>query len=422
LGVDSAGRLTIGGLDVCALAEEYGTPLYIMDEDQIRRNCRVFTRSMAEYYPAPWSVAYAGKAFACTRMFGIVREEGLLTDVASGGELYTALKGGMPPESIIFHGNNKTESDLRYALKTGIHRIVANGTEEIERISRIAGELGVTAGLSIRLSPGVTDKTIPTAVQTGILDSKFGIPIETGAASDAVKLASSLPHMTLEGIHCHIGSPIYETEHYITAIRAMTAFMADCGVPLRELNVGGGYPARYLSGQDIIPVPEYIKAITGEVQACAERLGLKLPKLVLEPGRSIVADAGITVYTVGSVKEIAGVRTYVSVDGGMTDNPRYMLYGAKYDIILPGRALQSKTQNITLAGCCCECELLGTDLQIQPVKPGDKLAVLCTGAYNYSMASNYNRIPRPPVVTVSGGKAELAVRRETFEDVCALDL
>jgi diaminopimelate decarboxylase len=424
LAIDPNGRLTIGGLLVSDLAREYGTPLYIMDEDQIRRNCRVFTETLAECYPGQWAVAYASKAFACTRMYRAAHEEGLMTDVASGGELYTALKGGMPPESIFFHGNNKTEEELRYAIQTGIRRIVANGTEELERISRIAGELGTTASVSLRLSPSVMVDT-HTALQTGKLDCKFGIPIETGAAMDAVRLALSLDGIALEGIHCHLGSPIYELEPYIAAVRTMSAFMArmrdETDFTGKELIIGGGYAIRYLPDQKVPSISEYVTVISREVQDAAKQHGFPLPELVLEPGRSIVADAGVTVYTVGSIKEIPGLRTYVSVDGGMTDNPRYMLYGSKYDITLPERASEAKTQIITLAGRCCESELLGKDMQIQPVKAGDLLAVLCTGAYNYAMASNYNRIPRPPVVMVRDGKASIAVRRETWEDVAQYD-
>jgi diaminopimelate decarboxylase len=422
LGVDSAGRLTIGGADVCALASEYGTPLYVMDEDKLRRNCRAFMSTMGEHYPGEWAVAYASKAFACARMYSIAHSEGLLTDVASGGELYTALKGGMPPSGIIFHGNNKTDEELRYALETKIHRIVANSGDELRRISLIAGEMGITAGVSLRLSPGVTDGTIHTAVQTGLLDSKFGVPVAAGEAMNAVRLAAVLDNIVLEGIHCHIGSPIFDIEPYLSAVRTMTAFMAEADVPLGELNVGGGFAVRYLEGQEVLPIGDYIRMICGEVAENARLHGLELPRLVVEPGRAVAADAGITIYTVGSVKNVPGVRTYVSVDGGMTDNPRYMLYGAEYDILSPDRALESKTETVTLAGRCCECEVLGVDLKVQPVKPGDLIAVLCTGAYNYAMASNYNRIPRPPVVMVSGGKASVAVRRETWEDVAGLDI
>jgi diaminopimelate decarboxylase len=412
LGVNDAGHLTIGGADVPALAREFGTPLYIVDEDRIRENCRAYANALGN-----GTVAYASKAFACTHMVRIIQEEGLCADVASGGELYTALKGGLPPERIYFHGNNKTEEELRYAINTGIRRIVANGTEELHNISRIARELGVTASVSIRLSPDVTDQNIHAAVQAGLLDSKFGVPIATGAAHRTVELARSLEHIALEGIHCHIGSPIYEIETYIAAVKAMTDFMGTLDRPLNELNIGGGFPVRYLPEQDVLPVTGFMAAIGKAVRDAAPHC-----HLVIEPGRGIVADAGITVYTAGSVKEIPGVRTYVSVDGGMTDNPRYMLYGSKYDIVLPERAAEDKTQTIALAGRCCECEVLGMDMPVQPVKPGDLLAVLCTGAYNYSMASNYNRIPRPPVVMVRGGKPFVAVKRETWEDVARLDV
>ena len=418
------GQMTIGGLSVSELAKEYGTPLYIMDEDQIRRNCRAFTETMAACYPGPWAIAYANKALSCKHIVRVTREEGLYANVAAGGELYTALQGGMEPERVIFHGNNKTDEELRYAIENNILRIVADSPEELHNISRIAGSLGKSVSVSVRLSPGIEAHT-NEVLQTGKLDSKFGIPIETGAAMEAAKLALSLDHIGLHGIHCHIGSQIFEPEPFILTVGVMTAFMAqvrdELSYTLKELNLGGGFGIRYTQDDAPRTIPESVAATAEAVRAAAERHGLPLPELVLEPGRSIVADAGITVYTVGSVKEIPGIRTYVSVDGGMTDNPRYMLYGSKYEITLPERASEEKTQIITLAGRCCENELLGKDLAIQPVKAGELLAVLCTGAYNYAMASNYNRIPRPPVVMVRDGKASLAVRRETWEDIVRFD-
>ncbi|MCL2003311.1 MAG: diaminopimelate decarboxylase [Oscillospiraceae bacterium] len=425
LGINASGHLTIGGVDVPALAKEYGTPLYIMDEGHIRGNCRAFTEAAAERYPGKCSIAYANKAMACKHIVRVTHEEGLYANAASGGEVYTALQGGMPPEKIIYHGNNKTDEELLLAVKSQILRIVADGPEELHNISRIAGELGVTASVSLRLSPGVTVDS-HSSLQTGKLDCKFGIPIETGAAMDVVKLAQSLGGVALDGIHCHLGSPIFETRPYADAIDIMTAFMArvqaETGLQLKELNLGGGFAVRYLPDKGAPPIRDYIAVISEEVRNAAARHGLPLPELVLEPGRSIVAGAGITVYTAGGVKEIPGIRTYVSVDGGMTDNPRYMLYGSQYDVTLPERAGEEKTQIITLAGRCCENELLGKDMPIQPVKAGDLVAVLCTGAYNYSMASNYNRIPRPPVVMVRNGEAFVAVRRETWEDVVRLDV
>ncbi|MDR1691850.1 MAG: diaminopimelate decarboxylase [Oscillospiraceae bacterium] len=423
--LSNEGRLTLGGADVAALAAVYGTPLYLMDEDAIRQNCRAFASALADAYPGDGHVAYASKAFCCTQMARILKEEGLLGDVASGGELLTVLKGGVSPDGIIFHGNNKTEGELRYAIENRIRRIVVNGPEELSMISRIAGELSATASVSIRLSPGITIDA-HSAVQTSKLDSKFGVPIETGGAMDAVKLALSLPNLFLAGIHCHLGSPVTETEPYRMAADIMLEFSAkvrdELGVTLGELNLGGGFAAQYLPEQTVKPIEEYVSVIAEAVQAAAKRHKLPLPELVIEPGRRIVADAGLTVYTVGSVKVIPGVRTYVSVDGGLPDNPRYMLYGSKYTITLPERASELKTETIALAGRCCENELLGIDMRIQPVKPGDKLAVLHTGAYNYSMASHYNRVPKPPVVMLRGGKPFVAVRRETWEDVSDRDV
>ena len=423
--VNAEGRLTIGGADAAALAAEYGPPLYLMDEDMIRENCRAFVGALADAYPGDGRVAYASKAFCCTHMVRILREEAMLADVASGGELFTALNGGLSPEGIIFHGNNKTEQELRYAIENGIRRIVANGAEELERISRIAEELERKASVSLRLSPSITIDA-HSAVQTSKLDSKFGVPIETGAAFEAVKLALSLPGIVLEGVHCHLGSPVFALEPYARAADVMLAFMTkvrgELSHTLNELNLGGGFAVSYLPDQEVRSIPEYVEVISEAVQAAAKKYEYPLPALVIEPGRRIVAEAGLTVYKVGSVKEIPGVRTYVSVDGGLTDNPRYMLYGSKYEITLPEQASKEKTQTVTLAGRCCENELLGKDLLLQPVKPGDYLAVLCTGAYNYAMASHYNRVPKPPVVMIRGGKPFVAVRRETWEDVCRMDV
>lgn len=424
LSINKEGHLTIGGADVVSLAREYGTPLYLMDEDAIRRNCRFYTSALSASYPGKSAAAYAGKAFLCKHMISLLAEEGLHADVASGGELYTALAGGMPPERIVFHGNNKTESELRYALESGVGRIIVNGTDELERLSRVACELKKTASVTLRLSPGILADT-HSALQTGRLDTKFGIPIETGAAMDAVNLALALNGISLEGIHCHLGSPIFETEPYAQAANTMMAFMAqvrdELSFTFKELVLGGGFAVRYLPEQTVRPLQEYITVISNAVQDVAARYSLPLPSLMIEPGRSIVASAGITIYTVGSIKEIPGIRTYVSVDGGMTDNPRYMLYGAKYDITLPERAAEVKTQTVTLAGRCCENELIGEHMQVQPVREGDLLAVLVTGAYNYSMASNYNRVPKPPVVMVRNGVPFVAVRRETWEDVARMD-
>ena len=423
--IDRDGRLTMGGLLVSELAREYGTPLYLLNEDTIRQNCRDFTETMAASYPGQWAVAYANKALSCKHIVRVTREEGLHANVAAGGELFTALQGGMEPEHVIFHGNNKTEDELRYAIENNILRIVADGPEELHNISHVAGAMGKTASVSLRLSPGIEAHT-NEVLQTGKIDSKFGLPIQTGAAMEAVKLALSLDHIKLYGIHCHIGSQIFDAEPFAVTVDRMTAFMAqvrdELSYPLKELNLGGGFGIRYTPDQNPRKISESVAATAKAVCAAAEKYGLELPELVIEPGRSLVGAAGITVYTVGGVKDIPGIRTYVSVDGGMTDNPRYMLYGAKYEITLPERAAEEKTQTITLAGRCCENELLGENMRIQPVQAGDLLAVLCTGAYNYAMASNYNRIPRPPVVMVRNGQAALAVRRETWEDIIRCDI
>ncbi|MBR3692479.1 MAG: diaminopimelate decarboxylase [Clostridia bacterium] len=420
------GELLLGGASVSKLAKEYGTPLYLMDEEEIRANCLRYENAIRKYYRGEALVLYASKAFSCKAIYRTVRECGLGCDVVSGGELYTALAAGMEPERIFFHGNNKTETEIREALSAGVGRIVLDSAEELRTVDRVAAELGVRAAVSVRIKPGI-DAHTHDFIATGKIDSKFGVALETGEAKAFIGEILQAKHTDLCGLHCHIGSQIFDTRPFVRAAEVMMAFMAELresyGCTIGELNVGGGVGIRYLASHDPLTIEENVKNTALAVMEAAERFNYPLPRLCMEPGRSIVGDAGLTVYTVGSVKEIPGVRNYVSVDGGMTDNPRFALYEAAYEAVLPERPEAARDTVYTVAGRCCESgDILIRDIKLPKIRPGELLCVLSTGAYNYSMASNYNRVPRPPVVFIRNGAHRPVVRRETYADVMAKDL
>lgn len=426
LAVNEQGHLTVGGMDTVELAKEYGTPLYIMDEGLIREHCRSFRESMDKYYGGQGLVCYASKAFCCKAMCRIMLEEGLGLDVVSEGELYTALSVGFPPEKLCFHGNNKTDHELSYALENGVGRIIVDNIYELERLDRLAEKTGRTANIMYRIKPGI-DAHTHNFIMTGQIDSKFGFALETGEAYEAVKKAIECSHINLVGLHCHIGSQIFDIDPFVKAAEVMLTFIAkikdELGFEVKELNLGGGFGIRYTEEDAPVGYDKYMEKVSEKVkEVCAEK-NIKLPFILIEPGRSIAAPAGITLYTVGGRKEIPNIRTYVSVDGGMGDNPRYALYQSKYDVEVANKANLPKTETVTVAGKCCETgDLIGEGMPIQPVEPGDILAVLATGAYNYSMSSNYNRIPKPPVVMIRDGKSRVVVKRETFEDIVRNDI
>ncbi len=426
LAVNEQGHLTVGGMDTVELAKEYGTPLYIMDEGLIREHCRSFRESMDKYYGGQGLVCYASKAFCCKAMCRIMLEEGLGLDVVSEGELYTALSVGFPPEKLCFHGNNKTDHELSYALENGVGRIIVDNIYELERLDRLAEKTGRTANIMYRIKPGI-DAHTHNFIMTGQIDSKFGFALETGEAYEAVKKAIECSHINLVGLHCHIGSQIFDIDPFVKAAEVMLTFIAkikdELGFEVKELNLGGGFGIRYTEEDAPVGYDKYMEKVSEKVkEVCAEK-NVKLPFILIEPGRSIAAPAGITLYTVGGRKEIPNIRTYVSVDGGMGDNPRYALYQSKYDVEVANKANLPKTETVTVAGKCCETgDLIGEGMPIQPVEPGDILAVLATGAYNYSMSSNYNRIPKPPVVMIRDGKSRVVVKRETFEDIVRNDI
>ena len=426
LAVNEQGHLTVGGMDTVELAKEYGTPLYIMDEGLIREHCRSFRESMDKYYGGQGLVCYASKAFCCKAMCRIMLEEGLGLDVVSEGELYTALSVGFPAEKLCFHGNNKTDHELSYALENGVGRIIVDNIYELERLDRLAEKTGRTANIMYRIKPGI-DAHTHNFIMTGQIDSKFGFALETGEAYEAVKKAIECSHINLVGLHCHIGSQIFDIDPFVKAAEVMLTFIAkikdELGFEVKELNLGGGFGIRYTEEDAPVGYDKYMEKVSEKVkEVCAEK-NVKLPFILIEPGRSIAAPAGITLYTVGGRKEIPNIRTYVSVDGGMGDNPRYALYQSKYDVEVANKANLPKTETVTVAGKCCETgDLIGEGMPIQPVEPGDILAVLATGAYNYSMSSNYNRIPKPPVVMIRDGKSRVVVKRETFEDIVRNDI
>ena len=420
------GHLTIGGADAVELAKKFGTPAYILDENVIRENCRTYLRAARENFGEDALPLYASKALCFTGIYKIAAEEGMGVDCVSSGEIFTAARAGFPTEKIYFHGNNKTEADIRFALDNKVGTFVVDNEDELYALSAEAKARGIVQRILLRITPGIDPHT-HRAVVTGNVDSKFGSAIVTGQAMDIVKKALAADNIDLAGLHCHIGSQIFDTDPFSDAASIMVRFIADikkeCGYTVRELNLGGGLGVKYTEHDRDVDYADAIKQIAAVVTGFCRENGVELPKIILEPGRSLVAAAGATLYTVGSVKTIPNFRTYISVDGGMPDNPRYALYQSQYTALIANRATAPRDMTATLAGRCCESgDLLGENMEIQSAKRGDILAVLVTGAYNHSMASNYNRLPRPPIVMVKDGAARLAVKRETFEDLCRNDI
>lgn len=425
LSVNEKGHLTIAGLDATSLVKEYGSPLMVLDESRVRANCRTYVDAVKKYLPRGSKPLYAGKAFCFKSLYSIIESEGMGADVVSPGELYVANAAGFPLEYVYFHGNNKTDEDIAFGIDVGIGRFVADNRDELLSIDRIAGEKGIKQRVLIRLSPGIDPHT-HAKINTGRVDSKFGTAIETGQAMELLEFAMSLKNVDIEGFHCHIGSQIFESEPFCDAADIMLKFAADAKEKLnfvtRYVNLGGGFGVRYIESHPQIDIADNIKKLGEHVNACCKKFDITAPAILLEPGRSIVADCCTTLYEIGSVKTITGYKNYVSIDGGMTDNPRYALYGSEYTVLNASKADQDADLVCTIAGRCCESgDLIQEDVKVASPERGDILAVLCTGAYNYSMASNYNRICRPAVVIVKDGKARVGIRRETFEDLIRYD-
>ncbi len=423
--VNEQGHLAVGGVDTVALAKEFGTPLYVFDEAYIRDTINQFKKAFSDYYNGNALVLYASKAFSCKEMYRIMSDLGAGIDVVSGGELYTALQTGFNPTNIYFHGNNKTADEIEMAINNKVGRIVIDNLYELETINEIAAKHGIVQSVMLRVKPGI-DVHTHDYIRTGQIDSKFGFALETGEATIAAKKTAEYSNLKLIGIHAHIGSQIFELQPFADCAVILMQFIKELssfGINITELNLGGGYGIKYTEQDDPHPFSDFIKLIASTVKAFCNENDTAEPKLIIEPGRSVVAPAGLTLYTVGSVKEIPNIRTYVSVDGGMTDNPRYILYGAKYEALIANKAAQDKNCTVTIAGKCCESgDLIQENAPLQNPEAGDILAVLATGAYNYSMASNYNRIPRPAAAMVKDGKARLIIKRETYEDIVRNDI
>ncbi len=423
--INQQGHLVIGGCDTVELAREFGTPLYIMDEELIRRTCSEYFRSFVGKYGNA-EVIYASKTFSAVAMCQVIKEEGLGLDVVSGGELYTALAADFPAGRIYFHGNNKTPEELEFAINANVGRIVIDNYYELELLDALAAQHGKVVDVLIRVAPGVEAHT-HEYIQTGQIDSKFGFTLSTGDALKAVQMVVAAGNLEFRGIHSHIGSQIFELESYRHAARVMLGLCAEIqektGVSVQELNLGGGFGIYYIEGDSPARISDYADLVMTTVSDLAQSYGIPVPKVIVEPGRSIAGPAGTTLYTIGSIKEIPGVRKYVAVNGGMTDNPRPALYQSRYEAVLANRADEEAEEVVSIAGKCCESgDMLIWDINLPKVKSGDLLAVSCTGAYNYSMSSNYNRLPRPAVVLVKDGEADVIVKRETYEDIVRNDL
>ncbi len=426
LGINASGHLTFAGHDTVTLAARYDTPLLVMDEALIRQRCRIYRQAMEAFLPAGSRPLYASKALSMKQMYRIMAEENMGVDVVSAGELYTAAAADFPMENVFFHGNSKTNRDIAMAMDLGVGYFVCDNLDELNAIDREARRRGIRQKLLLRLTPGIDPHT-HEKINTGRIDSKFGAAIETGQAEALIVETLSRKNVHLKGYHCHIGSQVFEPDPFRDGAVLMLRFAAEIfekhHYAPHFLNLGGGMGVPYTEKDATIDYSANIQAIGALISETCEALSLPKPAILMEPGRSIVADAGITLYTVESTKEIPGYKRYVAIDGGMTDNPRYTLYQAEYTV-LPANQMTAEADKVyTVAGCCCESgDLIQEDVPLPKCSRGDLLAVLTTGAYNYSMASNYNRVPRPPIVMLGQQGDYLAVRRESFDDLIQNDL
>tara|TARA_B100001245_G_scaffold108919_1_gene79524 strand:- start:528 stop:1835 length:1308 start_codon:yes stop_codon:yes gene_type:complete len=422
--VDSQGELILGGCKASDLAAKYGTPVYVLDEDTLRARCRSFIDEFRKIYPAT-SVSYACKAYINPILAKLFLEEGMGFDVVSGGELATTVNAGIPMDEVYFHGNNKTPQELEEALEHSIGWVVVDSFHEIELLDRLAGEAGKTQNILIRVSPGVDPHTHEYTT-TGILDSKFGFSIQTGHAAEAIRLGLAAKNLNLRGLHFHLGSPIFELEPYRVAVDLVLRFAAQFreeGLELQRFSPGGGFAISYKREDEPPAVSDYAEAIISTMTETCQDLGMELPSLVIEPGRAIIGPAGVAFYRVGAIKDVPGVRKFVSVDGGMGDNIRPALYQAEYEVLAANKANQESVEKVTIAGKYCESgDLLATDVMLPKLDAGDLLAIPAAGAYCPSMASTYNMNPKPPMVLVKDGKSRLIRRRETYQDLLHLDL
>lgn len=421
------GILNFAGQDTVALAKKYGTPLYLMDEDKIRENCRIYKHAFVKHFGPSSYPLYASKANSFKRIYEIMKEEDMGIDVVSSGEIYTAYKAGYDLSKAYFHSNNKTDEDIIFAMEHNVGYFVADNIEEVKAVEAEAARRGTNQKLLLRLTPGIDTHTYE-AVNTGLVDSKFGTAIETGQAFDIVEFTLKQSHITLEGFHCHVGSQVFAEDVFERSAEVMLEFIAEVkeklGYTASILDLGGGYGVRYVDSDPYLNIETKIGEVAASIRSTCNRLGIDMPAIHMEPGRSIVADAGMTLYTVGTIKQIPGYKNYVSIDGGMTDNPRFALYGSKYTCFVANRMNESCDMECSIVGRCCESgDIIQEHIMVpSTVVRNDIVAVCTTGAYNYSMASNYNRIARPALVMLSGGDSYVAVRRESLEDLCRNDI
>lgn len=422
--MNSKKHLIFGGCDTVSLAKKFGTPLYVISEEIFRKKCREYKSAFTKYYQN-FDIAYAGKANLSKQICRIIKDEKLSLDVSSGGEIYTALSVNFPPQKIYFHGNNKSVDEIELALKNNIGRFVVDNEQELENLKHLCKKLKKEVNILVRITPNIKPTT-HNYIQTGQIDSKFGIPIGEDAI-DFIKKVLECKYIKLKGLHSHIGSQIFDLVPFKIAAQIMVSFINDIknrlGISIDELNLGGGLGIKYLPEHNPPKIEEYVKTITSSVKESCKSLGIALPKIIVEPGRSIVGEAGITLYTVGAIKEIKDIRKYILVDGGMTDNIRTALYNAKYHAVVANKVGAKPDEVVSIAGKCCESgDMLIWDIKLPKIEVGDILAVFSTGAYNYSMASNYNRLVRPATVLVNKGKAKLIVKRESYDDIIRNDI
>ncbi|MDL2287509.1 diaminopimelate decarboxylase [Eubacteriales bacterium OttesenSCG-928-G02] len=418
--------LYFAGMNTVELAKKYGTPLYLIDENYIENAMQNYKNTVLKYFTPNSSIAFASKSLSYVDIYRTAKNAGIYADTVSPGEIFTALKAGFDPAKIFFHGNNKTDTDIEYAIKNNIGYFVLDNLEEIEAVDRIAKQNNIKQKAILRLSPGIDPHTNKKVV-TGNVDSKFGIAIETNQAFEVVKHILTKQNIDFLGFHCHIGSQIFDSEPFIDASKAMFNFVLktknDLGYTTKIVNLGGGFGVRYHESQPVLDIDKILSEVSSVIKNICGENDIPIPDIFFEPGRSIVAAAGMTLYSVGSKKTITGYKTYISIDGGMPDNPRYALYQSLYSAIIANNADSPRSITATIAGRCCESgDLIQEDVPMQDCKRGDILAVLVTGAYNYSMASNYNKLPRPPIVSIKNKTDRISVRRESFEDLAKNEL
>lgn len=423
LSVNEKNHLAFAGVDTVDLAAKYGTPLMLMDEHKIREKCEIYREAMKKYFTPDSMPLFASKSLSFKYIYKIVNSENIGIDCVSAGEIYTAVQAGFPMEKAYFHGNSKTDADIRFAIESKVGTFVCDSIEEVSVVDAIAGQMGVKQKILLRITPGIDPHT-HKKISTGSVDSKFGVAIDTKQAYGLVEKTLKLQNIELMGYHCHIGSQIFEYDPFCEAARIMIKFIADTkemfGYEAKELNLGGGMGVRYTEEDPEIDYDANIKGIADIVKELCAEYSLDMPRILMEPGRSIVADAGMTLYTAGYLKEITGLKNYISIDGGMTDNPRFTLYQSPYTVLLANRMNEEKNYKCTVAGRCCESgDIIQEDVMMPKPKRNDTIAVLTTGAYNYAMASHYNKVPKPAVVMLKDGEDFVVIKRETLADMIA---